>query len=116
MNMDEEGEWIDSTGRGKKTSIRRTSTPTRKGNNWKGWRDYDETKWVDQPRWATNSKKWRAREPDEEPNEKTDTTKPMETESNNDDGSTKDTTTNAKPNSRRTGRSSRRTRRAWRRG
>ena len=53
---------------------------------------------MEQPRWATNSKKWRAREPDEEPNEKTDTTKPMETESNNDDGSTKDMTTNAKPN------------------
>ena len=39
-------------------------------------RDYEETKWVEHQKWTTSSKKWRARDPDEEPTEKTDTTKP----------------------------------------
>ena len=54
----------------------KTKFPTtrQKTAQWKGWRPYDATKWVERQNGESSAKKWKAKEPDEEPS--FDSTKP----------------------------------------
>ena len=46
-----------------------------KTSQWKGWRTYDATKWVERQNGEPSAKKWKAKRPDEEPFDSTTPTK-----------------------------------------
>ena len=53
---------------------------------------------MDHQKWTTSSNKWRARDPDDEPTEKTDTTKPNMPETKTTYGDPSNKTTITEPN------------------
>lgn len=85
---DEEG-WIDFSKDteaaqqrhgGRRPYQRPEQLPEGGGKSWKGWKNYDEAKWVDYQRWTPNTNNWRARDPREDQSEKTYTSIPNQPE------------------------------------
>ena len=72
-NYDSAG-WINFEAQEEDHMETRAPNAYEKTSQWKGWRTYDATKWVERQNGESSAKKGKAKEPDEEP--QFDSTKP----------------------------------------